>query len=66
MVKRRVKESLEKKKCKKDDPGAIFIPGGILLGLGFGFVFNNVPAGLFIGLGAGFVAYAITLILRKK
>lgn len=54
---------------KGDGRGAsgLFIPGGLLLGMGLGFVYGNVPAGLFIGLGAGFVLMALTLIfLRKK
>ena len=52
-------------KEKKDQPGAIFIPAGVLIGLGLGFVFNNIPAYLFIGLGAGFVAFAIASLIKK-
>jgi len=46
---------------KKDDKSlsGVFIPGGLLLGMGVGFLVNNVPAGMFIGLGAGFVAFGI-------
>lgn len=43
-----------------------FIPGGILLGMGIGFLVDNIPAGMFIGLGAGFVLLAITNIFKKK
>ena len=43
--------------------GALFIPAGIFLGLGYGFFMNNVPGGLFVGLGFGFVAFAITTII---
>jgi hypothetical protein len=52
-------------KTKNDDGnGALFIPAGVLMGFGFGFLFGNVPAGMFLGLGAGFTAFAITTILQ--
>ena len=38
---------------------ALFIPGGLILGMGIGFAIDALVAGLFIGLGAGFVAMAI-------
>jgi hypothetical protein len=53
------------KKNKKSEPEGLFIPAGVLTGLGFGFVTGNVPAGLFIGLGAGFALMAIVMLLRK-
>lgn len=49
----------EKKKGEYDSEGALFIPAGVLGGLGFGFVFNNIPAGLFLGLGLGFALFAL-------
>ena len=55
------------KKNKIPDKGeGAFIPGGILIGLGLGFLYGNIPAGLFIGVGAGFVVYAIVRMLRKQ
>ena len=53
-------------KKKDDEPEALFIPAGVLLGLGFGFLFNEVVAGLFIGLGIGFVLFALGSYLRSK
>jgi hypothetical protein len=58
-------------KDSRGDAGALFIPAGTLLGLGYGFFLENVPGGLFVGLGFGFVAFAITKIImtsccRKK
>lgn len=50
---------------KKDNPGALFIPAGVLTGMGVGFLTNNIAAGLFIGLGLGFVAFAITALLKQ-
>jgi len=67
MAKRKTSRKINKKHLKKHEEGpALFIPAGILTGLGFGFVFNNIPAGLFIGLGVGFFLYALLTVLKKK
>jgi len=50
---------------KKENKSALFIPAGILLGMGMGFVFNNLPAWMFIGLGAGMVVFAILNVIEK-
>ncbi len=57
-----------KKEIKEDDdsPGGLFIPAGVLAGIGFGFLFENLLPGLFIGLGAGFTVFAIYEILRVE
>lgn len=36
-----------------------FVPAGIFLGLGVGFLINEVVAGVLIGLGVGFLAKAL-------
>lgn len=57
------------KQKKKDDrrgAGALFIPAGLFLGFGVGFLTNNLVAWMFAGLGAGFLAFALTLLLKKK
>ena len=54
------------KRQKKDDPSGIFVPAGLLIGLGIGFIVDNVPAGLFVGLGAGFALIAITQLLKNS
>jgi hypothetical protein len=46
--------------------GALFIPAGILIGFGIGFLTGDLPAWMFIGLGAGFLGFAITYIFKKK
>lgn len=46
-------------KKKERSTAGMFIPGGLFLGMGLGFVYNNIPAGLFIGLGAGFILYVL-------
>jgi len=57
---------MAKKKEDRKSSGGLFIPAGIFLGMGVGFLVGNVPAGMFIGMGAGFVAFAITAVLAKK
>jgi len=39
--------------------GSQFIPAGVLIGMGFGFLFHQFLAGLYIGLGFGFLLWAI-------
>lgn len=50
---------------KKDESEALFIPAGVLTGMGFGFYFGNFPAGLFLGLGAGFVVFAVIATIKS-
>ncbi len=59
---REKKEGKEKRKSF----GGLFIPAGILIGMGLGFLFGNLTAYMFIGLGAGFLIWAIYEIMRKK
>ncbi len=51
--------------AKKYDPAGLLIGAGVLIGLGIGFLVNNIPAGLFIGLGCGLAAAAIVAIKAK-
>ena len=39
------------------------IPAGLFIGMGFGFLTDNLVAGLFLGLGGGFL---IMLLVRAK
>ncbi|MFH1781575.1 MAG: hypothetical protein ABH835_03100 [Patescibacteria group bacterium] len=57
----------DKKESSKDKygKGALFIPAGIFLGMGFGFLVDNFTAGLFIGFGLGFLAFAISYLMGK-
>jgi len=47
-------------KNKKEDQAGLFIPAGLLIGIGVGFLINQIPAGTLIGLGVGFLAMAIS------
>ena len=51
---------------KKEDITGLFIPAGVLIGVGVGFLINNIPAGTVIGLGCGFLAMAIFKILKEQ
>ncbi len=65
--KEQIKNEIKKEIREDDDsPGALFIPAGVLGGIGFGFLFGNLVAGLFIGLGAGFALFALHEIFIKK
>jgi hypothetical protein len=54
------------KQKKNKDMGGIFIPAGLFIGMGFGFIYDNLTAGLFIGLGAGFAAFGLSALIFKK
>jgi hypothetical protein len=53
-------------KKDKNYYGGLFIPGGLLVGMGIGFLVNNIAAGLFIGLGAGFILFGIVALSIKS
>ncbi len=56
---------MSKNKSKKEDNAGLFIPAGVLLGLGFGLLFNQPAPGVLIGLGLGFLGMAIVYSLKK-
>lgn len=68
-VKKSDKKTMDKKETKEDKiwkAEALFLPGGVLLGFGVGFLINNVPVGMFGGLGLGFILFALTVILKNR
>ncbi len=64
MVKAKTKKS-NSKKSKKNDAAGIFVPAGLLIGMGVGFLLGNLVAWLFLGLGLGFLTMAL-IKLKKK
>ncbi len=50
---------MAKKKKDSEDNAGLFVAAGVLLGIGAGFLFDQLVAGLFIGLGLGLLAMAI-------
>ncbi len=57
---------MAKKKKKIDDPAGLFIPAGLFVGMGVGFLIDNFVGPMFIGLGVGFVLFAIFSFGKKK
>jgi hypothetical protein len=55
-----------KKQKEKREKGSLFIPAGLFIGMGFGFLYDQLLVGLFLGLGAGFILFAITQLFGKK
>lgn len=51
---------MKKKTNNQKDVNGVLIPGGLLLGIGLGFLFGNIPAWTLIGLGGGFIAMYLT------
>ena len=51
--------------AKKKEPGALFIPAGACLGLGWGFLNGNIVAGVLIGVGLGFAGFAVISLIQK-
>ncbi|MFC1904138.1 hypothetical protein ACFLXJ_06660 [Chloroflexota bacterium] len=43
----------------------VAIPAGVLIGLGVGFLINNIAAGLFLGLGGGFLVMMIGMLILQ-
>jgi len=54
------------KKKKGDEKGALFIPAGLFVGMGLGFLYDKFVEGMFIGLGVGFLLFALVQALNKK
>ncbi len=48
---------------KQKGVSRLAIPAGLFIGMGFGFLTDNLVAGIFLGLGGGFL---IMLIVRAK
>lgn len=42
-----------------DNPGGLFIPAGVITGMGVGFLTDKFVACMFIGLGVGFALFAL-------
>ena len=43
----------------------VAIPGGVLLGLGIGFLVDDIIAGILIGLGGGFFVMMIGMVIMQ-
>lgn len=54
------------KKEKKEDIAGLFIPAGLFIGMGIGFVYNEIVGGVLLGLGIGFLGMAIAKTIINK
>ncbi|MFC1949175.1 hypothetical protein ACFLW0_03275 [Chloroflexota bacterium] len=43
----------------------IGIPAGLFIGMGVGFLVDNITAGIFLGLGGGFLAMMIGMLILR-
>jgi hypothetical protein len=59
------KDSKFEREKYDNNHGALFIPAGVITGMGVGFLIDNVPAGLMIGLGLGFLTFAIISVIKQ-
>lgn len=50
----------------KNSPSGALVPAGLLIGMGVGFLINQLVAGLFIGLGVGILAMTIAEFVVKS
>jgi hypothetical protein len=55
----------EPKKNKRKGSSALFIPAGLFIGMGVGWILGNFVPWMFIGLGAGFLLFALIMVLMK-
>jgi len=54
-----------KKVKKESNPSGLFIPAGLFVGMGVGFLIDELVAGLMLGLGAGFLVMAIMSYIKR-
>ena len=43
----------------------VAMPAGVLMGMGFGLLVDNITAGMSIGLGGGFLAMMIVMLILQ-
>jgi hypothetical protein len=65
MAKKSAKKNKKEEKCDCKSKGGLFIPAGLFVGFGVGFLMNNLVPWMFIGLGAGFLGFALVALLCK-
>ena len=53
------KKQIKKEEVNRKTGSGLWVPAGLLIGMGFGFLYNQLVPGLFIGLGVGFLIFAI-------
>lgn len=54
----------KEQRLERQGNAGVYVPAGIFIGMGIGFLTDHLVAGLFIGLGAGLAAMAIVSSLK--
>lgn len=60
------KLSVKKESNKKENTFGVFVPAGLFIGMGIGFLLNQIVPWLFLGLGFGFLVMAIARMMKKR
>lgn len=63
MAKKKI--AAQKEEPKKMDTSGYFIPAFLFIGMGFGFLFDQLVPGIMLGLGVGFL-FALISRYKKK
>jgi len=50
---------------KKEKLAGLFIPAGLFIGMGLGFIIDELVGGMFIGLGLGFIGMIVYSLIKK-
>lgn len=53
-----------KKMKTKEDTSGLFIPGGLLMGIGIGLYYGRPDVGALVGLGGGFILMAFMKVFK--
>jgi hypothetical protein len=54
------------KNKKEDDRSGLFIPAGLFIGMGFGFLYGELVSFMFIGLGIGFLLMGLYRLITGR
>jgi len=57
---------MPRNKKHKHDTFGLAIPAGLFIGMGIGFMTNNLVAWMFVGLGFGFLVMLFASLMKKK
>jgi len=58
-------EAPQPKKTSRRTIGGLFIPAGLFIGMGIGFIVDDFVPWMFIGLGAGFLLFVLIMIFDR-
>jgi len=59
-------EQQEERSKRAWEAVGVLVPGGLLVGMGIGWIFDQLVPGLFIGLGAGMLLMAALQVFLRK